>query len=169
MPIKLERNKADKVYLGHRLAFFYIQSSNACDPKSYFSKNAIFLQENVAWLCAFPLKDCNIYLKRVQWWSEKNQNKLIRIQFHRNMAPSANRFQHHFKIKIHLYIYIFIYLFIDVFIYIYALCFLWSCRSLKWMFIIITIWNMFLQESASSLWKGCKIPSNRKTSFQIST
>ena len=30
------------------------------------------------------------------------------------------------------------------------------------------IWNISLQESASSLWKGCKILSDIKTSFQIS-
>jgi len=120
MPIKLERNKADKVHLGHRLGIFYIQSSNACDPKSYFSKNVIFLQENVAWLCAFPLKDCNVYLKRVQWWSEKNKNKLIRIQFHRNMAPSANRFQHHFKLRS---IYIFIFIYLLMYLYIYTIVF----------------------------------------------
>ena len=121
MPIKLERNKADKVHLGHRLGIFYIQSSNACDPKSYFSKNVIFLQENVAWLCAFPLKDCNVYLKRVQWWSEKNKNKLIRIQFHRNMAPSANRFQHHSKLR-SIYIFIFIYLLMYLYIYHCVFC-----------------------------------------------
>jgi hypothetical protein len=120
MPIKLERNKADKVHLGHRLGIFYIQSSNACDPKSYFSKNVIFLQENVAWLCAFPLKDCNVYLKRVQWWSEKNKNKLIRIQFHRNMAPSANRFQHHSKLRS---IYIFIFIYLLMYLYIYTIVF----------------------------------------------
>ena len=44
--------------------------------------------------------------------------------------------------------------------------FLWSWHSLKWMF--ITIRKMFLQESASSLGKLCKISSNAKTKFQIS-
>jgi hypothetical protein len=65
-----------------------------------------------------------------------------RIQTQKNMVPSANRFQHHFKlIKIHLQT---------------PLCFfLRSWHSLKWMF--ITIRKIFLQESASSHWKLCKI------------
>ena len=138
------------------LAFFCIQYSNICDPKSYFSKKVIFLTESVAWLCAFPLKDCIIFEKSaVMVWNRPS----MRIQFHKSMAPSANRFQHHFKlIKVHLYIYAHIY------IYIYHGVLLWSWHSLKWMCVTcITIWNMFLQESASSLWKGCKISSDIKT------
>ena len=85
------------------LAFFCIQYSNICDPKSYFSKKVIFLTESVAWLCAFPLKDCIIFEKSaVMVWNRPS----MRIQFHKSIAPSANRFQHHFKlIKVHLYIY----------------------------------------------------------------
>ena len=77
-------------------AFVCIQSSNICDPKSYFSKKVIFLTESVAWLCAFPLKDCNIFEKSaVMVWNGPS----MRIQFHKSMAPSANRFQHHFKLR----------------------------------------------------------------------
>ena len=83
----------------------------------------------------------------------------IRIQFHKSMAASANRFQHHFKLR---YIMIYIYIRIYIYIYIYIMLFF----SLKWMF--ITIWSIFLQESEFSLWNGCKIPSDIKTSFQIS-
>ena len=95
-------------------AFFYIQSSNICDPKSYFSKKVIFLTESVAWICAFPLKDCNIFEKSaVMIWNRPS----MRTQFHKSMAPSANRSQHHFKLrslyiniclKMHTYIYIYI-------------------------------------------------------------
>ena len=135
-------------------AFFYIQSSNICDPKSYFSKKMIFLTESVAWLCAFPLKDCNIFEKSaVMVWNRPS----MRTQFHKSMAPSANRFQHHFKLRsTYKHIYIYIHIFHGVL--------LWSWHSLKWMFITcITIWNISLQESASSLWKGCKISSDIKT------
>ena len=149
-------------------ASVYTQSSNICDPKSYFSKKVIFLTESVAWLCAFPLKDCNIFEKSaVMVWNRPS----MRTQFHKSMAPSANRFQHHFKFRsTYMYIYkhthIYIYMY---YIYIRHGVLLWSWHSLKWMFITcITTWNMFLQESASSLWKGCKISSDIKTEFQSS-
>ena len=75
----------------------------------------------------------------------------IRIQFQKSMSPSANRFQHHFKLRS---------------IYKHPCVSLRSWHSLKWMF--ITIRKRFLQQSASSLWKLCKISSNVKTKFQIS-
>ena len=163
MPIKLERNKADKVHLGHRLGIF-LHTILQClwSQVVFFKERDIPSRKRGLTLCLpFERLQCLFEKSAVMVW--KNQNKLIRIQFHRNMAPSTNRFQHHSKLRS---IYIYISLFIDVFIYI-PLCFLRSCRSLNWMLTII--WNMFLQKSASSLWKGCKIPSNRKTSFQIST
>jgi hypothetical protein len=62
----------------------------------------IFLTESVAWLCAFPLKNCNIFGKSaVMVWNRPP----MRIQFHKSMAPSANRFQHHCKLR-SIYIYI---------------------------------------------------------------
>ena len=161
MPQQLKQNKADKVHLGHGFGIFYIQSSNICDPKSYFSKKVIFLTESVAWLCAFPLKDCNIFEKSaVMVWNRPS----MRIQFHKSMAPSANIFQHHFKLSsTYIYIYAHTHIYIYTYIYIYHVL-LWSWHSLKWMFITcITIWNIVLQESASSLWKGCKISSDVKT------
>ena len=49
-----------------------------------------------------------------------------------------------------------------------TVCFVWSFYSLMTlMCMFLTIWK-FLQESASSLWKGCKMPSDIKTSCQIS-
>ena len=62
----------------------------------------IFLTESVAWLCAFPLKDCKIFEKSaVMVWNRPS----MRTQFHKSMAPSANRFQHHCKLR-SIYIYI---------------------------------------------------------------
>ena len=126
------------------------------NPKSYFSKNVIFGKESVARFPAFPLKDCNIFEKSaVMVWNRPS----MRIQFHKSMAPSASRFQHHFKLRS-----TYIYINARKHIYIYHGVLLWSWHSLKWMFITcITIWNIILQESASSLWKGCKISSDIKT------
>ena len=71
------------------------------------------------------------------------------------MGPSANRFQHHFKLRT-------------------------VCVCVPWSFLVtmaffeVHVYNdleYFLQELASSLsfWKRCKFSSNIKTSFQISS
>ena len=92
-------------------------------------------------------KDCNIYLKKHNQnipdfvhslWNiylfEKSavvmvwKRPSIRIQFQKSMAPSTNRFQHHFKLRS---------------IYKHPCVFSRSWHSLKWMF--ITIRKMFLQ------------------------
>ena len=62
MPNKLKQNKGNKMHLRHKLCIFYIQISNTCDLKSYFTKNVIFLTESVAWLSVFPFKDCKVYI-----------------------------------------------------------------------------------------------------------
>ena len=43
-----------------------------------------------------------------------------------------------------------------------------SDHGILWRELVLTIWNMSLQENASSIWKRCNIPSNIKPSFQIS-
>ena len=117
------------------LAFFCIQYSNICDPKSYFSKKVIFLTESVAWLCAFPLKDCNIFAKSaVLVWNRPS----MRIQFHKSMAPSASRFQHHFKLR-STYIYIYIYKCTQTHIYIYIP---W-CSFVIMAFFEVNVYNMY--------------------------
>ena len=125
--LALFKNNAEKLKQNKAHGFgicFYIQSSHICDPKSYFSKNMICFKETVAWLCAFPLKYLFENSAVVMVWKRPS----IRIQIQKNMVPSANRFQHHFKLR--------------------SICkhhcvFLWSWHSLKWMF--ITIRKMFLQ------------------------
>ena len=167
MPQQLKQHKADKVHLGHRLGIF-LHTILQClwSQVVFFKERDIPSRKRGLTLCLpFERLQCLFEKSAVMVW--KNQNKLIRIQFHRNMAPSTNRFQHHSKLR-SIYIYIYLYLLMYLYIYIYIpMCFFRSWRSLNWMLTII--WNMFLQKSASSLWKGCKIPSNRKTSFQIST
>ena len=70
------------------------------------------------------------------------------------MGPSANRFQHHFKLRtvcVYDGLFLVIMAFFEVHVY----------NDLEY----------FLQELASSLsfWKRCKFSSNIKTSFQISS
>ena len=163
MPQQLKQNKADKVHLGHGFGIFLHTIFQYLWSPSLILK-MIFLTESVAWLCAFPLKDCNIFEKSaVMVWNRPS----MRIQFHKSMAPSANRFQHHFKLRstyMYIYKHTHAYIYYVLYIYIRHGVLLWSWYSLKWMFITcITTWNMFLQESASSLWKGCKISSDIKT------
>ena len=139
MPQQLKQNKADKVHLGHGFGIFYIQSSNICDPKSYFSKKVIFLTESVAWLCAFPLKDCNIFEKSaVMVWNGPS----MRIQFHKSMAPSANRFQQHFKLR-STYIYTYIYIHIYIHIYIYTYIYIPWCSFVIMAFFEVNVYNMY--------------------------
>ena len=119
-------------------ASVYTQSSNICDPKSYFSKKVIFLTESVAWLCAFPLKDCNIFEKSaVMVWNRPS----MRTQFHKSMAPSANRFQHHFKLRstyMYIYKHTHIYIYICI-IYIYTP---W-CSFVIMAFFEVNVYNMY--------------------------
>ena len=135
-------------------AFVYIQSSNICDPKSYFSKKVIFLSESVAWLRAFPLKDCNIFEKSaVMVWNRPS----MRIQFHTSMAPSANRFQHQFQLRS---TYIYILMHTHIYVYIYTP---W-CSFVIMTFFEVNVYNMFnyLEYNPSS---KCTISLKRVRDF----
>ena len=41
-------------------------------------------------------------------------------------------------------------------------------HGILWRELVLTIWNMYLEENASSLWKKCNVPSNIQPSVQIS-
>ena len=122
MPIKLERNKADKVHLGHRLGIF-LHTILQClwSQVVFFKERDIPSRKRGLTLCLpFERLQCLFEKSAVMVW--KNQNKLIRIQFHRNMAPSTNRFQHHSKLR-SIYIYIYIFIYWCIYIYIYTIVF----------------------------------------------
>ena len=121
MPIKLERNKADKVHLGHRLGIF-LHTILQClwSQVVFFKERDIPSRKRGLTLCLpFERLQCLFEKSAVMVW--KNQNKLIRIQFHRNMAPSTNRFQHHSKLR-SIYIYIYLYLLMYLYIYHCVFC-----------------------------------------------
>ena len=89
---KMKQNQANKVHSGHGFGSFFLHNiyTPICDPKLYFSKNAIF-------------------------WKRSS----IRIQLHKSMAPSANRFQHHVKLRsICIYLIVVITTFFEVNVYV---------------------------------------------------
>ena len=134
MPQQLKQNKADKVHLGHGFGIFLHTIFQYLWSPSLILK-MIFLTESVAWLCAFPLKDCNIFAKSaVLVWNRPS----MRIQFHKSMAPSASRFQHHFKLR-STYIYIYKNARKHIYIYIYIP---W-CSFVIMAFFEVNVYNMY--------------------------
>ena len=117
-------------------------------------KNVIFHKESAAWLCALPLRIFEV----LQFLFEKSpaifwKRPSTHTRLHRKPGAFYWQIPTPFQNSV--------------------LCILYAviCSSdhgILWRELVLTIWNMSLQENASSLWKRCNIRSNIKPSFQIS-
>ena len=147
---QLNQNKANKVHLGYGFSIFFVyKHPTSMNPSRIFLRTWYSIKRvppdfvHSLWSTAISVwKECSII-----FWERPSR--------HTGLHRKHGAFYWQIPTPFHSVSFIYA-----------VICS--SDHGILWRELVLSIWNMSLQENASSLWKRCNIPSNIKPSFRIS-